>query len=251
MLPIRDIAKRVRLKIHDTAKATYGDDEITIVLNDGIRFIRRAIADIQPELLATTTKGLLAAGVNEIELPNRPLAIVEVTAGNEIKSQVDIDDTVYIWHHTAKIWKNPMWLWNRHTETDYYEHTLRATNLRHIKDRHAEGNPCEFYRTGLRHLHLHPIPDKETAYTVMTIDDIEEVAYTGTSPLINDFDDFLVEYATIRLSIGNEYNMSQEAQVMANIVSQIQQLLYPPPPGYETGGYWGDCACQGGGSLCY
>ena len=58
------------------------------------------------------------------------------------------------------------------------------------------------------------------------------------SPLLTEFDDFLVEYATIRLSAGNEYDMTQESQLMANIAAQIQQILIPPPVGIITKGYW-------------
>ena len=54
----------------------------------------------------------------------------------------------------------------------------------------------------------------------------------------DEFDDFLIEYAAIRLSVGNEYDMTQESQLLANIYAQIQTLLTPPPPGIITKGYW-------------
>ena len=115
--------------------------------------------------------------------------------------------------------------------------------MRHVINRYRSGTPRAYYRTGLKNIHFHPVPDKTTAYTITTIDDLDELTLTDSSPFITDFDDFVIEYAALRLSIGNEYDMSQEAQVMANITAQIQQLLYPPPPGYETHGYW-DNTCR-------
>lgn len=58
------------------------------------------------------------------------------------------------------------------------------------------------------------------------------------SPLSTEFDDFLIEYVAIRLSIGEEYDMTQESRLMANIVAHIQQILIPPSAGIITRGYW-------------
>ena len=63
--------------------------------------------------------------------------------------------------------------------------------------------------------------ERPTKYTVITVDDIEELSLDDNSLLNTDFDNFLIEYANIRLSIENEYEVSQEQQVMANIYSQI------------------------------
>ena len=68
--------------------------------------------------------------------------------------------------------------------------------------------------------------------------DLEELTIDDNSPLLTEYDDFLIEYATIRLSIGNEYDVSQEQVIMGNIISQIQQMLFPPPPGVRVRGYW-------------
>ena len=70
------------------------------------------------------------------------------------------------------------------------------------------------------------------------MDDIDEVTASDVSPLGTEFDDFLIEYAATRLSVGNEFDMSQEQQIMANIYGQIQALLRPLPPGVDTMGYW-------------
>ena len=92
--------------------------------------------------------------------------------------------------------------------------------------------------TGSQTINFFPIPEVETKYTILTVDDIEELTWNDNSPLNTEFDDFLVDYAAVRLEIGNEYDVTQEEQVMANIYSQIQQILMPPPAGVVTKGYW-------------
>ena len=101
--------------------------------------------------------------------------------------------------------------------------------------------------TGSQTLNFFPIPNRKTKYTVRTVDDIEELSWTDSSPLNTEFDDFLIEYAAIRLSVGNEYDMTQENQLMANIAAQIQALLIPPPAGVLTRSYWGSRHSKAGG----
>ena len=102
----------------------------------------------------------------------------------------------------------------------------------------AEGAPREFFLSGSRTINFFPTPKVETKYTVRTVDDIEELAWESKSPLETEYDDFLVEYVTVRLSVGNEYDMTQESQMLATIAAQIQRLLIPPPAGIITKGYW-------------
>ena len=239
MLPMQTILNRVRVKLHDEDAITYLDGVIIDALNDGIRFIRRAIAQIQPELLIETTTGTVEAGESFINLPSRPLKIIEVLAGDRIKTSVTTrHKRPYIWKNKTKIYKNKLKLWEETTETTWYELPLYSANMRHIPKRDKPGTPTAYYRTGIKTINFFPVPDKKTAYTIHTINDIEEVTLNDNSPLINDFDDFLIEYAALRLSIGNEYDMSQETQVFANIINQIQMILAPPPPGIEIVGYW-------------
>ena len=239
MLSMRTILNRARTKLHDEDAITYDNDVIVAALNDGIRFIRRTIAQIQPEILQSETTGTVDAGVDNIELPKRPLFIVEVLAGDRIKKSVTTRNaTPFVWKNKTKIYKSTLKLWSETTVTTWYKLPLYAINMRHIFNRYEEGTPTAYYRSGIKTIRLFPVPNKETAYTVRTIDDIEEVTIADNSPLINDFDDFLIEYAALRLSIGNEYDMSQETQVFANIINQIQMILAPPPPGIEVVGYW-------------
>ena len=81
MLPIATLVKRIRRMIHDPDSITYDDDEIVDTINNGIRFIRRTIADIRPEMLeADPVTGTLTAGTGRISLSTRPLKILCVRA---------------------------------------------------------------------------------------------------------------------------------------------------------------------------
>lgn len=238
LLPIKTIIKRARVKLHDTDGITYEDDAILDVANDGIRFIRRSIAQVQPELLLSTVTGTIEAGTQKIELEKNPLAVIEVAAGDRIDRRVLTYDDYLIFGDRVKIAEDLRPICAEHLTVYYKQDVLQATNLRHIANRMKSGTPTAFYRTGLRSINLFPVPDKTTAYTISTVDDIEEVTFEDNSPLINDFDDFLIEYIVTRTAIGEEYDMTQEQSIMANIFMQIQNLLAPPPPGVTVGGYW-------------
>ena len=90
MIPIKLAIKRIRGAIHDWQHINYSDEEILLVINAGLRFIRRTIADIQPEILMTEFKGKLQGGEDTIQLEKLPLTIIEVTAGDKIISSVEV-----------------------------------------------------------------------------------------------------------------------------------------------------------------
>lgn len=146
------------------------------------------------------TTGTLAAGIKAIILQTRPTKIISVTANGKALEE---------------------------TELAFAIHKPEAT-----------GEPKKFYLTGTQTINFYPTPTEPTPCTIRTVDDIAELAWEDNSPLLTEFDDFLVEYAAIRLSVGNEYDMTQESQLMANIVTQIQQILIPPPVGIVVKRYW-------------
>ena len=203
MLSVQTLARRIRQRLHDTDAITYEDEEILDCINNGVRFIRRAIADVRPALLMSETKGTLPTGVKSVTLNARPTKIINVTVGTPEKA---------------------------------LEETELAFVIRERSDR--EGVPEKFYLTGSQTINFYPTPQEPTPYTIRTVDDIKELTWEDDSPLLTEFDDFLVEYATIRLGAGNEFDMTQEGQLMANIATQIQENLFPPPSGISTKGYW-------------
>ena len=129
-------------------------------------------------------EGVLPAGVKSITLENCPTKIICVLAGKPKKA-------------------------------------LEETELAFaIHERDTEDEPREFYLTGTQTINFFPTPNSPTEYVIRTVDDIDELAWEDKSPLNNEFDDFLVEYVSVRLSVGNEYDMTQESQMMSNIVAR-------------------------------
>lgn len=240
MLPLRTIAKRISMRLHDSDDITYTDEEILENINYGIRFIRRAIAIIRPSLLATVHEGILSAGTRSIELDVRPTKIIHISAGDVIVKSVTTYSSKKIYHNREKIWKNHSPICTKKVINTYLEKSLHRTELANIivKSSDTTGTPEEFCLVGDKKIIFYPIPENDTKYTALTIDDFEELDLEDNSPLNTEFDDFLVEYATIRLAIGNEFDMSQEQQIMSNIYQQITQILSPPPAGVVTQSYW-------------
>ena len=250
MLPIKTIIKRIRATLHDSDAITYDDDELVDVINNGIRFIRRTIAEIHPETLIETTQGLLQPGEDFVTLEKRPLKIIRVRSGELVVTEGE-KKSALIYHNYNPIYNNKTPIYAEREKilsiADGKRQTLRATNLRHIPDHDEQGQPMAYYKTGLKTIHFWPVPKVETMYIIDTIDDIDEVTIDGNSPLITDFDDFLLEYVSLRLAIGNEYDESQETQIMMNIYNQIRDLLAPPPVGVIVREYWDGGSRKGGG----
>lgn len=240
MLPLKTLAWRTRIRAHDTDNITYTDEEILDCINCGVRFIRRAIADIRPSLLTSIHEGILKAGTKQIVLDVRPTKIIHVSAGDKLVKSVTTYSSKKIYHNWEKIYQNHSPIYTKVVKNTYSEKALHKTELANIivESSDKSGTPTDFCLIGERIINFFPIPRYDTKYTVLTIDDIEELSMSDNSPLNTEFDDFLVEYATIRLAVGNEFDMTQEQQMMSNIYGQIQRILMPPPAGCVTSSYW-------------
>ena len=201
MLSVQTLARRIRQRLHDTDEITYDDENILDCINCGVRFIRRIIARVRPALLMSESSGTLPTGVKAITLDVRPLKIINVTVNGKALEETEL---AFVIHERSE----------------------------------REGVPEKFYLTGSQTINFYPTPTEPTPYVIRTVDDIKELTWEDDSPLLTEFDDFLVEYATIRLGAGNEFDMTQESQLMANIAAQIQENLFPPPAGISTKGYW-------------
>lgn len=203
MLSVQTLARRIRARLHDKDEITYDDEDILDCINNGVRFFRRTIANLRPALLMSEHKGTLPKGVSSITLATRPTKIINVTVGKPEKA-LEYKELSFTIHEQSEV----------------------------------TGTPREFYLTGTQTLNFYPTPDKATPYTIRAVDDIEELTWEDDSPLLTEFDDLLVEYAAIRLSVGNEYDMTLEVQLLASVMANIQQILTPPPAGFITEGYW-------------
>ena len=203
MLAVEELIKRVRILVHDEQETGYDDIAILNCLNAGSRFLRRMILQLKPELLSNVTKGNLNTNENIIELDFIPVKIVDIRINGKriiYKSRAD------------------------------------------ILNMDKRGFPYAYFITGLKTINLYPIPDKPINYEILAVEDIKEMTLSdddnGKSPFPNEFDDMLIEYALIRLSMGNEFDMSQEMSVMSQIVAQLENILRERDTVYVISGYY-------------
>lgn len=201
MLEIKDIISRVRNRTHDTQKTGYTDRHILECINDGIRFIRRIIKDYKPLILAEPpVTGTLLADVNQVTLLFPITKMLDIRVNGE---------------------------------------RIGVTDLANITDLTTQGTPYAYYQTGFSTVNFYPTPDKDVTYSIVAVGDFTEVDLTGKSPFPNDFDDFLIEYAVIRLAAGNEYDMTQETNLIGSILQQIQNnLIGDGNPVNQVSGYF-------------
>ena len=187
MLTVSDIISRVRELSHDSLQTGYDDQTILNCINGGIRFIRRVIKDYQPTILAEPpVTGTLAAAANTVTISFPITKMIDIRVAGE---------------------------------------RIGITDVASISDLAAVGVPYTYYTTGFSTIHFYPTPTSPVSYSIVAVGDFTEVSLTGASPFPNDFDDFLIEYAIIRLAAGNEFDMSQEVALMSNIMQQIQSNL--------------------------
>lgn len=203
MLSVKDMILRVRAATHDQQETGYSDMDLLMYINDGLRFARRTIMDIYPMLLVDTElEGEFMEGENEI-LSDRPIsAIVDVRIDGE---------------------------------------RIGAINPRSIRDLRERGKPQQYYICGFSSIRVWPVPVHMHSYHVLAVGDMKPLKWDEDSPLPNEFEDFIYEYVIVRASLTNEFDMSQENNIMASVVQQISTAIRSfMPPGVKTRAYWGE-----------
>lgn len=240
MLPVKTLMKRIRRVVHDVDAITYDDDEVLDVINQGVRYIRRVIVDNKPEMLANKNiEGLLKAGERSIDMPYRPLSILYVRAGSDIASSEDVFSTDKIYHNYKMLFHNKDKIFTKETITKYRTKRIQEANISEVfGELNRQGAPEVFFLTGDKTVNFYPVPQVDTFYEIMAIEDMDSLTINDTTPLLNEFDDLLVEFANVRLSIENEYDVSADSQILSNIHNQIVNLLHIPPTGVSVQGYW-------------
>lgn len=241
MLPIKTLIKRIRRVVHDTDAITYDDDEILAVINQGVRYIRRIIADNKPEMLTgEVVTGMIKAGERSINLPYRPMLLLYVRVGSEIASSEDTYSSDKIYHNWNLIYHNKTKICSLKTTVKYRTRRIQEANISQIYgDMDREGEPEVYYFTGDKTVNFYPLPRKDTCYDILAVEDMEDLTIDDSTPLLNEYDDLLLEFANVRLSVENEYDVSADSQIMSTIHSQILRLLHIPPTGVTVQGYWG------------
>lgn len=202
MVMIETLINRIRTLSHDTAETGYSDYDILFNINAGIRFIKRIIKDLKPELLmGFPATGQLNEGENTICINEAMLAIIAVRANGRALKVTS---------------------------------PLKISNMNNTAE-----NPTAYYICGFDKIALYPIPTKPVEYAVFYVPDTKEVDIKDNSPLPSDFDDALIEYAIIRLSMGNEFDMTQELTVMQTVIEQISEIISNyPSTNYSIKSYW-------------
>ena len=240
MLPVRTLIKRIRTRVHDQDQIEYLDEEVLDTINEAVRFIRRAIVQIRPAILISRHEGTINAGESSFELPKRPTKIYQLTIGTKIIKTETNYYSQKVYRNDSKVFRNNDPAFTKEVIDTYSERALKQTDIIHVisDDSDRSGLPKVFYLTGNKTINLYPVPNQKIKYTALTVDDVEELTLDDDSPLNNEFDDFIIEYATIRLAIKEEFDMSQESQMFSNIYAQIQQLISPPPAGFIVKSYW-------------
>lgn len=217
MLTVNEIITRVRATTHDEQETGYTDETLTGFINDGVHFLRRMLMDINPLLLADFSQsGTLSAGENEI-VPS-------------ITTQTSVTDgpvtTIYKLSNICDLRVDGR--------------RLQQVKLSEIANLDKEGKPDSYYLIGHSLIKVWPIPSEEYSYSLVAVKDMEHLTeLTDTSPFPREVDDFLYEYVTVRASITNEFDISQENSIMASIIQQVEQYAFNLSPiGVQTKGYW-------------
>lgn len=201
-MTLKDIITRVRTNTHDKDNLEYDDTTVIDYINDGIRFVRRTIMAIDPlQLVSTPIEGTIEAGNSVIDTEQHLSAILEVRING------------------ICLHKRTPWL---------------------IDDMSATGTPQSYFVTGFGTVNVWPTPTVDYTYKVLGIPDMEILKeLNDVFPMMNELSDFVVEYASIRSSLTNEFDVSQETSIMSSIVSQIEDMIRRyNTDSIQTAGYW-------------
>ncbi len=188
MLPIKSIVNQIRITTKDTdsEQNSYKDEELLMYVNAGIRFIRRSISKLNPLLIADYQRSFtLEANENDVDLESNVYRVIEVRNNGKVLSP-----------------------------TNYFE----------IKDKSAYGTPNKYCMIGNRHVKIFPLSNESCTVDILAINDSGELNLGDTSPFVTDLDDLIIEYAVLRCGMSDRFTMTQETQLFASIVTQLQEM---------------------------
>ena len=186
-MKIKTIVERIRFKINDVDAYRFADEQIVNVINEAERFVRNIFLELRPELLADKVEtGTFAQGENVARLDYIPVRYIDVRCGKKL---------------------------------------LHAVNIHEIKDLTAVGEPEVYVVVAKSAIAVYPLPDKEMPYFVTTVSSFTEQGLEDDSFFGDDYDDSLIEFTAMRLSMLDEFDESVEAQLLAEIRSNVQSKL--------------------------
>lgn len=186
MIAISTMIVKLRRTLKDEDNNSFTDAELLDYIESGVDFLRRIIISINPEYIAVPIDdGDLLAGMNEIELQNN----------------------VYIFDVRVNGQK------------------LFRENISSIKDTEAKGVPKKYCILNGNKILLFPVPNKNITYSVIGVPDGGRLSIDSFTPFGNDLDNLIFEYAVIRAGIGDQFQMSQEMELMGLIMQQVTTLV--------------------------
>lgn len=186
MISVETLLNKLRRTLKDEDKNSYSDDELLDYIEAGIAFIRRIIISENPEYLATgIAKGTLEPNVNELMLPASCYVYDIRVDGRRIPRE----------------------------------------NLSSIKNIEETGDIRKYVLLRGREVLFFPIPQRECKYMVMGVYDQPRISITANTPFNSDLDNLIFEYVILRAGIGDQFQMSQETQLMQVISNQVEHLL--------------------------
>lgn len=189
---ISDIVKLVRLKINDLESIQFADEDVLMIVNEGLRFIREIYMDEMPETICDIKTENLDAGDNKIILDDKLLKIIDIRVNGK---------------------------------------SLHYSKLKDIRDLGQIGTP-KVYAVVKDSIMLYPIPNTACKCNLQVVAESPELDFLDEFPYPVDFAQFVQEYASVRLGTIDGANVTSETQVFAqlrnSIVSAINKLTPEP-----------------------
>lgn len=178
---VSDIIDQVRTNINDKEVLEYLPKEMLNYFNQANRFLYRIVGQYLPEML----------------LPDTPETVPLIPGTSLIK-----------------MLKRPLRMICVQVDG-------KNINAGKIDYSGRAGKPTDYSIYGIQGIRLYPIPDKNYSCSVFYVPEPPQLKESDDIGWPTAFQDFLTEYMTIRAPLRNEFNMTQEAQVMSPISDQI------------------------------
>lgn len=186
MISVETLLDKLRRTLKDEDKNSYTDEELIDYIEAGIAFVRRIIISENPEYIATgIARGTIPAGVNNLDLP--------------------VSCYVYDVRVDGK--------------------RITRENLLNIRDINETGDIKKYVLLNGREMLFFPVPQKDQEYKVMGVYDQPRLSPTSNTPFNSDIDNLIFEYVILRAGMGDQFQMSQETQLMQVVAQQVEHLL--------------------------
>lgn len=186
MIFVDTLLEKLRRTLKDEDKNSFTDEELIDYIEAGISFIRRIIISENPEyIVSDIASGTIDAGYNEIVLPS----------------------ACYVFDVRVDGLKIP------------------RENLSNIRDTTEKGEIKKYVILNGKKILFFPISDKEHTVKIIGVKDQGRLSATSKTPFNNDIDNLIFEYVILRAGMGDQFQMSQEMQLMQVIANQVEHLL--------------------------